>query len=180
MTTHVALLRGVNLGARNKVPKQMLLDVFAEAGAADVRTYLQSGNVLFQADDRQVDAIAAAVSAALLDRLGLTVPVVVRSVAELRAIVAANPFAAAGHPAEQLHVLFLGNDPAADAIARLDPDWGAPDQFAVIGRAVYLSLPGGVQRSRLTNDWFDRRLGVVSTSRNWRTTRKLLELCDAR
>ncbi len=179
MTTHVALLRGINLGARNKVPKQTLLDAFAEAGAADVRTYIQSGNVLFQADDGQIDAIAAAIPAALLDRLGLAVPVVVRPVAELRATVADNLFIATGHPAEQLHVLFLDEEPASDAIGRLDPDWGAPDQFAVIGRAVYLSLPGGVQRSRLTNDWFDRRLGVVSTSRNWRTTRKLLELCEA-
>lgn len=178
MTTHVALLRGINLGAKNKVPKQTLLDVFAEAGAVDARTYIQSGNVLFRADDDRVGGIATAVPAAIRDRLGLTVPVVIRSVAELRRTVAANPFVAAGHPPEQLHVLFLGGQPSPEALARLDPTWGAPDAFAIVECAVYLHLPNGAARSKLTNDWFDRRLGVVSTNRNWRTTLTLLDLCD--
>lgn len=178
MTTHVALLRGINLGAKNKVSKQTLLGVFSEAGAANVRTYIQSGNVLFDAGDVEATAIATAVTVAILERLGLTVPVVIRSVAELRQTVAANPFSAAGHPPDQLHVLFLGGQPTAEALARLDPARGAPDAFAVVDRAVYLHLPNGAARSRLSNDWFDRRLGMVSTNRNWRTTLKLLELCE--
>ena len=178
MTTHVALLRGINLGPKNKVPKQTLLDVFEEAGAADARTYIQSGNVLFQAGDDLADDIATAVSAAILERLGLTVPVVIRSVAGLRRTIAANPFVAAGVPPDQLHVMFLSARPAPESVAGLDPARGAPDAFAVIDRAVYLHLPNGAARSKLTNDWFDRRLGVVSTSRNWRTTLTLLGLCE--
>ena len=179
MTTHVALLRGINLGAKNKVPKQTLIDVFGEAGALETRTYIQSGNVLFQSDDDRVDGIAEAVSAAIHDRLGLTVPVLIRSFAELRQTVAANPFVAAGAPPDRLHVMFLSARPALGAVADLDPARGTSDAFAVVDRAVYLHLPNGAARSKLTNDWFDRRLGVVSTNRNWGTTLKLLGLCDA-
>ena len=178
MTTHVALLRGINLGAKNKVPKQTLLDVFVGAGAEDVQTYIQSGNVLFRAEQGAADGIAVAVSAAISGQLGLTVPVVLRTVAGLRAVVERNPFVAAGHPADQLHAMFLSGTPAPEVIAGLDPTFAAPDAFAIVDREIYLHLPNGAARSRLTNDWFDRRLGVISTSRNWRTVTTLLAMCD--
>lgn len=178
MTTHVALLRGINLGARNKVPKQTLLDVFAATGATDVRTYIQSGNVLFRAEDHAADGIAVAVSAAIAGQLGLTVPVVVRTVAELRTVVERNPFVAAGHPTDQLHALFLSGTPTPEIVAGLDPWFAAPDTFAIVDREIYLHLPNGAARSRLTNEWFDRRLGLISTSRNWRTVTTLLGMCE--
>lgn len=177
MTTHVALLRGINLGARNKVPKQTLLDVFGAAGATDVRTYIQSGNVLFRAEDHAADGIALAVSAAIAGQLGLTVPVVLRTVAELRAVVERNPFAA-GHPTDKLHAMFLSGTPAPEIVVGLDPWFAAPETFAVVDREIYLHLPNGAARSRLSNDWFDRRLKLISTSRNWRTVTTLLGMCE--
>lgn len=179
MTTHVALLRGINLGAKNKVPMPALRDYVEAAGGANARTYLQSGNVVFEALDDQAPNIGAAISDRLRDDLGLTVPVVLIRADELGAITAANPFLRDGRPESQLHLMVLSAEPTGERIAKLDPDRSAPDAFVVAGRAIYLHLPSGVARSKLTNDYFDRTLGVVSTNRNWRTVGKLLELSDA-
>lgn len=174
----MALLRGINLGGRHRITMGELARVFTEAGAARVETLIQSGNVAFEAAPRAVPELVEAAAAALRQRLGTEIPVIVRSVAELAAVTRKNPFLLRGEDPERLHVAFLREKPAPAAVAALDPGRSKPDAFVVQGREIYLCLPHGVARTRLTNDWFDRSLDTKSTLRNWRTTLSLLELAS--
>jgi uncharacterized protein (DUF1697 family) len=104
------------------------------------------------------------------------VPVVLRTAAEIRDAVRHNPYLEQGAPEETLHVVFLADQPDEQRIARLDPDRSPPDAFVVRGREVYLRLPNGAGRTKLTNDYLDRTLATISTARNWRTACQLLAL----
>jgi len=174
--THVALLRGINVAGKNKVPMKELAAILAGAGCRDVRTYIQSGNVVYRAPTALARRVPAAVSAALARRLGLTVPVVTRSAAELDAVARENPFLRAGADPATLHVAFLADHPSADRVAALDPKRSPPDTFEVRGREVYLCCPKGYGTTKLTNAWFDGKLQTTSTVRNWRTVLTLLEM----
>jgi uncharacterized protein (DUF1697 family) len=179
--TRVVLLRGVNVGGKNPVPMSALASEFTRGGADEVRTYIQSGNVVFRAARARADAVVTAARAWLARRVGQPIALVVRDAEAVRRVAAANPFLA-GEPAADaraLHVAFLSDVPAASAVASLDPARSPPDAFRVIDREVYLCLPNGMGRTRLTNDYLDARLGVVSTVRNWRTVLALVELLDA-
>jgi uncharacterized protein (DUF1697 family) len=176
--TFVALLRGINVGGNNKLPMKDLVGLFDRAGCARTRHYIQSGNVVFEAAPALAAKIPVVVQAAIEKGFGLRVPVVVRSEKELRAVVAANPFLDAGADPDALHVMFLADQPSKTAVAALDPDRSPPDRFVVKGREIYLACPNGVGRTKLTNAWFDTKLGTTSTSRNWRTVLKLVAMCD--
>ena len=153
-----------------------LAAMFVDAGCDDVRTYIQSGNVVFRADVTLAEDIPSRIGASILDRFGYEIPVVTRRARDLEAIVEANPFVEAGAETDRLHVVFLADAPDAEHLEALDPDRSPPDEFAVRGREIYLHCPNGLARSKLTNAWFDSRLSTVSTMRNWKTVRKLLEL----
>jgi uncharacterized protein (DUF1697 family) len=175
--TFVALLRGVNLGARNKVSMPELRSSLAELGLEDVLTYIQSGNVVFRSASRDTSELAARIEGELVETFGVRSSVVIRTPAELEAIAADNPFLVRqADPRRQLHVLFLAGAPVADAVARLDPNRSPRDEFSLREREIYLHLPDGFGRSKLTIDYFERRLGVGATVRNWNTLLKLVEL----
>jgi uncharacterized protein (DUF1697 family) len=172
--THLALLRGINVGGKNMLPMQDLIALFSQAGCRGVRTYIQSGNVLFGADPDLAAALPALIASRIAERFGYRVPVVLRTAAQLAEVVRANPFLEAGAAEDALHVLFLADQPSETAIAELDPDRSPPDAFAVRGREVYLHLPNGMGRTRLTSAYFDAKLSTVGTARNWRTVTTLL------
>lgn len=176
MTTHVALLRGINVGGKHPLPMKELVAIFTEAGCTEVTTYIQSGNVVFRAPAELARRLPEVAACRIRERFGFGVPVVLRTRAELAAVVRANPFLEPGADTGPLHVMFLADEPSPDAVARLDPQRSPGDSFAVRGREVYLHCPAGVARTRLTNGYFDTTLGTTSTSRNWRTVLKLLEL----
>ncbi len=177
-----AFLRGINVGGKHKLPMSELRAFFAELGARDVRTYIQSGNVVFRAEEAVARELAADFERRAEARFGFPVPAVVRSAPELRAVLAGNPFladrAADDADAKALHVLFLASEPDPAAVAGLDPERSAPDAFAVQGREIYLHLPNGMARTRLTNAYFDRALGTTSTGRNWRTVRTVAAMIE--
>jgi uncharacterized protein (DUF1697 family) len=174
--THVALLRGINLGGKNKLLMKDLVEMFVEAGCDDVRTYIQSGNVVFNAAPNIAARLPEIVTGQIAKRLGYRTPVVLRTAKQLGEVVRKNPFIEMGAAEDTLHVLFLADRPSARGVEGLDPNRSAPDAFLVRGQEVYLQLPNGVGRSKLTNEYFDSRLATTSTGRNWRTVLKLLEL----
>lgn len=176
--THLALLRGINVGGKNRLPMKDLVEVFAEAGCDDVRTYIQSGNVLFAAAPEVAARVPGLVAAWITERFGYRTPVVVRTAEELRAVVSGNPFLKEGAAEATLHVMFLAEFPTPERVDALDPDRSPGDAFAVRGREVYLRLPNGVADSKLTNAYFDARLATTSTGRNWRTVTTLLALLE--
>jgi uncharacterized protein (DUF1697 family) len=173
---YVALMRGVNLAGKNKLPMKDLAAMFAEAGCTDVVTYIQSGNVVFRATEACAARLPAAISKAIADRLGFRAPVVMRTAGELRGVARGNPFLRAGAEPESLHVVFLADRPSPARVATLNPERSPSDEFEVVGREIYLRCPNGVGRSKLTNEYFDSKLATTSTMRNWRTVVKLVEM----
>ena len=173
---YLALLRGINVGGKAKLPMKELAAIFAAAGATDVRTFIQSGNVIFNAADASV--VFASVTLEIARVYGYPGRIVLRSAAELKAAYKANPFHKAGAPLETLHVYFLADVPDPAAVKALDPERSPGDRFAVRGREVYLHLPNGMARTKLTNAYFDTGLKTVSTARNWNTITKLVELMN--
>ena len=174
--TYLALLRGVNVGGKNKLPMKDLVDICLEAGCKNVRTFIQSGNVIFDATPRSLAQLPGKIAALITGRFGYQTPVMVRSLLQISEVVANNPFLKQGDTEEALHVLFLADVPEAESIAGLDPERSPGDTFIVCGQEIYLKLPNGVADSKLTNIYFDKKLGTICTGRNWRTVTKLLEL----
>ena len=168
MPTYVGLLRAVNVGGR-KLSMPDLVKVTEAVGGRDVRTYLQSGNVVFTG----TKAVADALPAALTDSCGFEVPVLLRTPKDLEAIRSGQPFQA---PDGELHVTFLGQPAAAGLAAGIDVSGAGSDRFEVSGKHVYLHCPGGYGRTKLNNAFWERKLKVIATTRNWRTLVALQEM----
>jgi uncharacterized protein (DUF1697 family) len=175
-TQHVALLRSINIGGKNRLHMKDLAAMFDHAGCSDVRTYIQSGNVVFEASDSLARRIPRLIPDAIEDRFGYRVPLVLRSAAELQDIVDRNPFLKANVDIKTLHVAFLADRPQDERISALDPDRSPPDTYIVRGREVYLCCPRGYAKSKLTNAYFDSKLDTTATVRNWKTVLKLAEM----
>ncbi|MEI6727645.1 MAG: DUF1697 domain-containing protein [Actinomycetes bacterium] len=193
MTTFVALLRAVNVSGQNRVPMAELRTTMAAAGYGDVRTYLQSGNIVFDAAaDPDADAgagrqaaaaqeLATAVHRLIERKFGCDVRVLVLTAAELARVAVANPFlraAGSGFDEKSLHATFL-EEPAPEAAfggLALPAQPGEQAQIAAGGRVIYLHLPHGYGRTKLNNGYFERRLGAAATTRNWRTVLALAEM----
>lgn len=176
---YVAFLRGINVGGKHLLPMKDLSEIFGSVGCKEVRTFIQSGNVLFSAAPTAESWLTNQIMTAIQKKFGFNAPVVLRTLPELEEAVAANPYLPQVADTKALHVYFLQTAPAQEAIAALDPNRSAPDTFAARNREVYLYLPNGMARTKLTNAWFDGKLKTVSTARNWQTTLKLLELLKA-
>jgi uncharacterized protein (DUF1697 family) len=176
LPTYVALLRGINVGGKNPLPMKDLACLFAEAGCPEVRTYIQSGNVVFKASPAKAGRLPGLIEKGIAERFGYSIPVLLRPVEELGETLRQNPFLQAGASENWLHVLFLASQPDAGRVAALDPDRSPPDAYCVRGREIYLQCPNGVGVTKLTNAWFDSKLATISTGRNWRTVLKLFEM----
>ena len=177
--TSLALLRGINVGGKNVLPMKDLVQVFVDAGCSDVRTYIQSGNVIFRAPLRVLPGLPVGITSRIAERFGYQIPVVLRTAAQLAEAIASNPFLESGANLKPLHVMFLADAAGAQAIAKLDPNRSPPDRFMVRNSEIYLHLPNGAGTTKLTNGYFDSKLATVSTGRNWATVLKLLELMQA-
>lgn len=173
---YLALFRGVNVTGANKLPMKELAAIFTDAGCRDVRTYIQSGNVVFNASAKIAAQTPVAIRRKVLDRFGFEVPIVMRTVDEIGAVLSSNPFLAQGVPENALHVAFLADVPAAANVQQLDPNRSPGDSFIVLGREVYFNLPNGMGRTKLTSQYFDSRLKTIGTARNWRTVKALYQL----
>jgi len=177
--THVGLLRAINVGGNNILPMADLVKIYTAAGAKEVSTYIQSGNVLFSASAAVAKQLPAKITAALAKR-DMKVPVVQRTAAELAAVVKDNPFLRSKTTSlERLYVAFLGAAPDAKAIASIDPQRSPGDEHAIIGSHVFLHLNNGAGGTKLTVAYLDKQLATTSTVRNWQTVLKLHALVTA-
>jgi uncharacterized protein (DUF1697 family) len=188
MPTHVALLRGINVGGNKKVAMADLRAVVAELGHADVSTYINSGNVLFTpAPGQDSAAMAAAMSAAIAAKLGVSCSVVVVTRDELAGVIAGNPFPQEPDP-RRVHAVFLSAPPGPELTGKIDAAVaaasakGARDSVRPAGRTLYLHTPDGFGTSEVAEATMkivgSPKAGVIATARNWATATKLLALCD--
>ncbi|MFI8941830.1 DUF1697 domain-containing protein [Streptomyces syringium] len=184
MTTYVALLRGINVGTKQRVPMRTLRDLLSGLGCGSVRTHLNSGNAVFTHPGSDPDALAAGLEEAIGRELGLSVRCFVREGVNLRRVVDANPFAdRAIDPARFLVVFLSGSSSSSgaarpDTFADLDPGAYAPDEFALGEREVYLICPDGIRDSKLAKLMTGRRLREDGTARNWNTVTRLADMAD--
>jgi uncharacterized protein (DUF1697 family) len=173
--TFVALLRGVNVG-NNALPMQRLRDIFAELGAGEVQTYIQSGNVLFEGKG-SADGWRRAIEKRLKDEARLPIASMVLTAPELRRLIAANPFVGDRAVDEtKLHVTLLANAAPKAAQSSLDGLKRGDERVKVAGRAVFLYCPHGYGTSKLTNGAVEKATGTKATTRNLRTLRRLAEM----
>jgi uncharacterized protein (DUF1697 family) len=173
-TTVIALLRGVNVGGHNKLPMSQLREIAVDAGFTEVRTYIQSGNLVASTVH---DATAAGdlLAGAIFTATGLTVPVIVRTARQWSDLIAANPFAHAADPGRHVHAVFLPA-PATDSVRAFDATAFAPEAVAVTGSELYLHLPDGMGRSKLAVAVNRIPEVAAGTARNWNTVLQLAAL----
>ena len=177
MPVHVLLLRGINVGGRNRVPMADLRALVTALGFDGVATHVQSGNLVC-AGSGSPDRAAARVAEALAGELDVTVPVVGRSAAHWAALLATNPLAGLEDDPRKLHVTFLDGVPDPGRVADLVAEAAAfaPERLEVVGADVFLHCPGGYGETPLSNGYLEKRLGRVATTRNWRTVAALADL----
>ncbi|MDB4991633.1 MAG: hypothetical protein JWN04_6811 [Myxococcaceae bacterium] len=178
-TGYAALIRGINVGGHNALPMQTLRTLFVEAGCSDVRTYIQSGNVVFQASAKLASSLPKQLGAQIAKHLKreADVSVVVRSAQELDQVIADNPYPQAAEAPKTVHVGFLEQAPSADKVALLSPKQSSTDVFEVRGKQLYLFTPEGYGRSKLTMSFF-AKLDTPCTMRNWNTVLKLHSMLE--
>jgi uncharacterized protein (DUF1697 family) len=177
MARHVVLLRGINLGSRNRVSMPKLRELLEEAGFDDVHTYLQSGNAVLSSTEKG-DDVARATKRAIAKELGLDIDVVVRSHAQLAAVVKRNPLGKVAKNPKRYQVSFLATKPPRGLAAKLDEAAVESERVVVSGREIYAWHPDGVARSKLWALLAGKQLGVTATSRNWTTVTRLLQLAS--
>ena len=178
--TYIALLRAINVSGKNKLPMNDLRDLVTGLGALDVRTYIQSGNVVFDAAESLAERLPDLLRRAIEDRFGFRVPVLMPNAKELSLVATGNPLLKPDVDLRTLHVAFLPERPSAARVGALDPDRSLPDEFAVRGWEIYLRCPNGYGRTKLTNAYFDSKLAVTTTVRSWRTVLKLVEMASVK
>ncbi len=178
---YIALLRGINLGSHKRIKMADLVKAMELLGFKNVKTYLQSGNVIFEDDSTNEAKIAENIGIKINQIFGFQVNVIIRTEDELENIVKGNPFAKdANIQPDKLHVTFLSDMPDSETISDLDIKKDENEKFEVAGREVYLYCPNGYARTKLTNDVFEKKLNTTATTRNWKTTNKLLKIVKSK
>jgi uncharacterized protein (DUF1697 family) len=172
---HIVLLRGINLGARNRIAMGELREALEDAGFKDVRTYLQSGNEVLESTAKP-ESVARKCERVIAKRFGLEIAVVARTRADLARIVKRNPLGKVAREPKRYQVSFLSAKLAAKVVRELEAAAADSEQVVVIGREVYAWHPKTIARSRLWTKLAGKGLGVTATSRNWTTVEALLEL----
>ena len=175
MPQHIVLLRGINLGSRNRVAMPALRAALEDAGFEDVRTYLQSGNVVLSSRAKPAEAVRRLIAG----EFGLDIAVVTRTRAQLAEVVERNPLARIAKDPKRYQVSFLDAKPSRDVVRRIEAAADAKERVVVDGREIYAWHPDTIARSRLWALLAGQTLGVTATARNWMTVQKLLELADA-
>jgi uncharacterized protein (DUF1697 family) len=172
MTVYVAMLRGVNVGG-NSLKMDWLRQACEDLGLQKVRTYVQSGNIVFSSRT-SASKLAQALKETIDAQTRLPVTVVLRSVADMAKVIAANPFLKQkGIDVTKLHVTFLSKKPVKPALDRLDALAGARDQYRLAGSEIYLHCPINYGETKLSNGAIEKVLGVGATTRNWKTVMTL-------
>ena len=178
MPRQIVLLRGINIGSRNRIAMPALREALADAGFDDVRTYLQSGNVVLSSRAAP-KTVARKCETLIAERFGLEIAVVVRTRDELAEVVRRNPLGDVATDPKRYQVSFLDREPDAKLVEKLAALAAGGEQLVADGRELYAWHPAGVARSKLWAALAGRDLGVTATARNWTTVTKLLELADA-
>ncbi len=178
MTTWIALFRGINVGGRNLLPMKELSRDLGALGLEDVRTYIQSGNVVFRSARSDSAALSAGIATRVEESHGFRPHVLLLTAGQLDAAIEANPFPEAEAEPKTLHLFFLAAPPATPDLEALERAKAPAERFQLTDPVFYLHAPGGIGRSKLAAN-AEKLLGVPATARNWRTVQKLRQMAQA-
>lgn len=177
MATYISLLRGINVSGQKMIKMDALKEMYNDLHFTNVRTYIQSGNVIFEeVHSNQID-LEQKIANELLLKFGFVIPVIVLNAVELKAIVEQNPFVSdEAKDISHLHVTLLSSIPEQIDYTMISQKKATDEEFAITEKAVYLYCPDGYGRTKLTNTFFENKLKVGATTRNWKTTIELLRI----
>jgi len=179
MPVLISMLRGVNVGAHNRIKMEALRDLYESLKFQDPRTYVQSGNVIFRARENSSRQLAKKIQSAIQQTLGCSPEVILRTVDELREAIAASPFPARrGLDPGKILITFLADEPGREAEGSLAELKSHPEEIHLKGRELYIYFPGGIGKSKLPWSQVEKLLKVTGTARNWRSVTKMLEMAE--
>lgn len=174
MTTYISLLRGINVSGQKIIKMEALRAEYEALGFADVKTYIQSGNVIFQAENENCLDLAQKIAKMILQKWEFEVPVMVKTVKEWQTVLQENPFILErNEDKNKLHVTFLAEVPDAEKWAKIEGGLYGADAYILAGKTVYLFCPNGYGNTKLTNTFFESKLKCLATTRNWNTLEKI-------
>jgi len=177
MNTYISMLRGINVSGQKKIAMSALVSMYERLGLTRVRTYVQSGNVVFESDESQAGSLKLRIEAQIQKTFNYEVPVIVRRPEDLQRILGGNPFLRRdGVIIEQLYVTFLDGEPATVGLKGLPNPNADGDEFVLGEQELFLWCPNGFGRTKLNNNFFERKLKVAATTRNWKTVTALQEM----
>jgi len=175
MKTYIVLVRGINVGGKHSLPMKELVAILEELGAQNVRTYIQSGNVLLDSAEIDTGKLCKAIGSAIKNSRGFEPHILLLTLAEMEKVVAKNPYPEAARDHKTLHAGFLDCEPPKPDLKKLEGLQTETERFHLSGKVFYLHTPDGLGRSKLAAG-AEKALGVPATFRNWRTVCKLLEV----
>ncbi|MBI3193984.1 MAG: DUF1697 domain-containing protein [Ignavibacteriae bacterium] len=179
MRVFIAMLRGINVSGQKRVPMNELKALYEEIQFQNVTTYIQSGNVVFSSEVSDANILSKKIEEKIFKKFGFEVPVIIRTMKEMQAVIKNNPFLKEKNiDTERLYITYLSVTPTKDKLEKTGEYNFAPDRFAIKGKEVYLYCPISYGNSKLNNNFFENKLQVTATTRNWKTTNELLRIAQ--
>lgn len=173
MTQYIAIIRGINVGGHNKVNMKLLRETLEQNKFRNVQTYIQSGNIVFSSGISSIRTLETRFTKILKDTFDVNVPVIVRDEKEWKVTVQKNPFQKSTDDHTKLLVTFLSEKPKASVVKEVSTIQFPHDEFAIIGKDIYLYCKDGYGKTDIPNLFFEKKLSVTGTTRNWRTVMEL-------
>jgi uncharacterized protein (DUF1697 family) len=179
MATYISILRGINVSGKNIIKMDALRKLFIDADFSNVQTYIQSGNIIFETKKIATAGLEKIISGEIKKQFGLNIPVLVTGLEELKEAIKNNPFTNAQlKDINFLHVTFLSGIAGKENIAKISITNFLPDEFVVIDKAIYLYCPNGYGNTKLNNNFFENKLKLTATTRNWKTVNELARMAE--
>jgi uncharacterized protein (DUF1697 family) len=176
MKIFIALLRGINVSGQKKIKMSELKSLFEEMGFQDVETYIQSGNVVFSSKKKSCEKLEAKISSGIKSRFNFDVHIIVINPEDIEYVLKNNPFIKKRKDAERLYVTFLAKMPSNDTIKKMLTIDYSPEEYFIDGKIIYLFAPNGYGKAKLNNNFFENKLKVCGTTRNWKSAIALSEM----
>jgi len=175
----ITMLRGINMTGHNTIKMTVLADLFRHLGYTDAETYIQSGNIVFTCHNGNIDDVSSGIRKAIISDFNLNISVITRTSDDMENIISTNPFLGEpGFDPAKMAVLFLELKPTDEQILKVAGIDYPPDKFHINDSEIYIYCPNGFGKTKLYTNFFEARMKVTGTARNWRTVNKLLEMAE--
>ena len=179
MQTYISILRGINVSGQKLIKMDALRKMFEDIKFKKVKTYIQSGNVIFESSKSTIESLEKKIMKGIKESFGFDVPVLVKDLSELKIVLKNNPFLKKqNEDVSKLHVTFLSEIPSKENVEKIQAGNYGADEFVLEGKNIYLFCPNGYGNTKLTNNFFENKLKLSATTRNWKTVNELVSIAE--